>query len=97
MQEKLLSIIEYHGVNTQERKLEEEVFEFQEAVIKFENGVGDIKDIIEEITDVTVLLDQFRLYYQIEQDEEHEVYEYKVNNHCQEIEKEKLEALKINK
>lgn len=88
MQEKLLKIIEHYGINNQQRKLQEEVFELQEAIIKFENGIGDIKEVVEELVDVTVLLDQFRVFYEIYQDEESEIYDFKVNRQLERIEKE---------
>lgn len=88
MREKLLKIIEHYGINNQQRKLQEEVFELQEAIIKFENGIGDIKEVVEELVDVTVLLDQFRVFYEIYQDEESEIYDFKVNRQLERIEKE---------
>lgn len=88
MQEKLLKIIEHYGINNQQRKLQEEVFELQEAITKFENGIGDIKQVVEELVDVTVLLDQFRVFYEIYQDEESEMYDFKVNRQLERIEKE---------
>lgn len=88
MEEKLLKIIEHYGINNQQRKLQEEVFELQEAITKFENGIGDIKHVVEELVDVTVLLDQFRVFYEIYQDEESEMYDFKVNRQLERIEKE---------
>ena len=37
MEENLLKIINHYGVNHQQRKLQEEVFELNEAIIKHEN------------------------------------------------------------
>lgn len=83
MEEKLLKIINHYGVNHQQRKLQEEVFEFQEAIVKYEfakedNELQDDLDeprkwnlyhfnkyILEEIADVLVMVNQFRLYYGI--------------------------------
>lgn len=87
MEEKLLKIINHYGVNHQQRKLQEEVFEFQEAIVKYEfakedNELQDDLDeprkwnlyhfnkyILEEIADVQVMLNQFRLYYGITDEE----------------------------
>ena len=41
MEEKLLKIINHYGVNHQQRKLQEEVFEFQEAIVKYELAKED--------------------------------------------------------
>lgn len=60
-----LKIINHFGVNPQQRKLQEEVFELQEAITKFENNVGDVREIEEELADVYVLLKQFKEYYEI--------------------------------
>jgi NTP pyrophosphatase (non-canonical NTP hydrolase) len=59
-------IMEHFGVNNQQRKLQEEVFELQEAITKFENGVGDIHEIEEEIVDVHILINQLLEYYEVE-------------------------------
>ena len=71
---KLLQIISYFGVNNQQRKLQEEVFELQESIYDYENGKleqteDNLKHIIEEIADVEVLLRQFILEYGIDQGE----------------------------
>lgn len=78
MTDKLLEIINHYGVNNQQRKLEEEVFELQEAISIYETVhnwdsegffmaiVPDKEHIIEEIADVTVMLLQFKEYYHID-------------------------------
>ncbi len=78
MEEKLLKIISTYGVNNQQRKLNEEVFELQEAIsiyekIEYWDSEGFFVDfnpdkdaIIEEIADVTVMLLQFKEYYHID-------------------------------
>ena len=73
MKEDLTKIIEHYGVNAQQRKLAEEVFELQEAIIEYENSgcydeedsVEFINHIAEEIADLMVLLNQFKAYYNI--------------------------------
>ena len=87
MNDKLLKNINYYGVRTELRKLNEEVFELQEAILYREqpndiarpirdfnarlNGKQspDIEHIAEEIADVQVLLNQFKLYYGISDEE----------------------------
>lgn len=75
MEEKLLKIISYYGIDNQQRKLEEEVYELQEAIIsyKFANWCFNDKEVIEiareqiadELGDVINVLDEIRLYYKI--------------------------------
>lgn len=62
----ILKIINHFGVNNQQRKLQEEIFELQEAITKFENGIGDIKEVEEEMVDVTLLIHQFMELYEVD-------------------------------
>lgn len=91
MKEELLKIINHYGVNNQQRKLQEEVFELQEAIIQSEypyisrsNKNDDINrieksHIAEEIADVMVLLEQFILYYDISKDTLYSIFESKID------------------
>lgn len=70
MNTKLLQIISYFGVNNQQKKLQEELFELQESIIELETSkIRDyeekLKHVIEEIADVEVLLREFILEYGI--------------------------------
>ena len=77
MKTDLLKIILHYGVNAQQRKLAEEVFELQEAITthevkKFSSSGIPITEIVEtrehiaeEIADVMVMLNQFKAYYEI--------------------------------
>lgn len=81
MKEDLLKIIEHFGVNNQQRKLQEEMFELQEAItinllkqsveyeIPLTEIVGTREHIAEEIADVMLLLEQFKVYYGITSEE----------------------------
>ena len=81
MKEDLLKIIEHFGTNNQQRKLQEEVFELQEAITTHElkktveyeipltEIIGTKEHIIEELTDIMLLLEQFKLYYDITSEE----------------------------
>lgn len=79
MKEDLLKkIVKHYGINAQQRKLAEEVFELQEAItthelknsVSYEIPLTEIVEtkehIAEEIADVTVMLKQFQYYYGIE-------------------------------
>lgn len=91
--EKLLKIINHYGVNHQQRKLAEEVFELQEAIIEYEceefktteNEEHLIKCISEEIADVMVLLNQFAFYYDIKLEDINNMMSYKVNRQLERI------------
>ena len=70
MNTKLLQIISYFGVNNQQRKIQEELFELQESIIELETSkIRDyeekLKHVIEELADVEVLLREFILEYGI--------------------------------
>ena len=79
MKEDLLKkIVKHYGINAQQRKLAEEVFELQEAITQHElkesvsydiplTELIDAKQhIAEEIADVAVMLKQFQYHYGIE-------------------------------
>lgn len=95
MKNKLLKIINYYGVNHQQRKLAEEVFELQEAIILKESEQFEFynkyhrKNIVEEMTDCIVLLNQFKEYYKITDEEIGEVAKYKIERQLNRISKEK--------
>lgn len=70
----LLITISYFGINTQQRKLQEEVFELQEAIYNLENSTLDtyekrLEQFKKELADVHNLLRQFQLEYAIEDEE----------------------------
>lgn len=94
MKEDLLKIIEHFGINNQQRKLQEEVFELQEAILKYENAkvifgknsTLGAEHIIEEISDCLILLDQFKLYYGIKTSEITYICESKIKRTLERIE-----------
>lgn len=62
----LETICQHYGIRKQIKKLSEEVFELQEAVIDNEWDVdGNIDHVAEELADVMVLWEQIRLHYGI--------------------------------
>ena len=99
--EKLLKIINHYGVIPQLKYFQSEVFELNEAIIIFENEFpncdliadeGYIKmiknNIAEEIADVMVMLEQFKLYYGISSEEITNIFWNKVDRQLERIEKE---------
>lgn len=95
MEEKILKIINHYGVLPQLKYFQSEVFELNEAIIKYEDDkyymlepegleVGK-KHIAEEIADVMVMLEQFKNYYDISSKEITEIFWYKVNRQLERI------------
>lgn len=103
MREDLLKIINHYGVNNQQRKFEEEVFELQEAIFQY-NAQKEVCEIVgcskphiskckehlaEEIADVLNLIEQFMYYYDIDFNEQVlEIKHLKVNRQLERIENE---------
>ena len=84
MKEKLLKIIEHYGVMPQLKYFQSEIFELNEAIIKNE----DIYDIAQEIADVQVMLNQFKEYYEITDEQIEGIMNYKINRQLERIKKE---------
>ena len=101
MKEDLLKIIKHYGINSQQRKLEEEVFELQEAITTHElkqsveydipltEIVGTKEHITEELADVLVLLGQIIHYYDIDKKEIEKLLKYKIGRQLRRIENER--------
>lgn len=96
MKDDLLQIINNYGIQNQLRKFNEETFELQEAIIKYETlkdyyfkNTNWLKEhIAEEIADVMVMLKQFQMYYKISRDEIRDVMKYKIERQLERIENE---------
>lgn len=88
---KLKAIFNKHGVSNQLKKLAEEVFELQEAIIEYENsGCCDEEDsvefvnhIAEEIADVMVVLNQIKEAYKLDEDEIKNIMKLKIDRQCE--------------
>ena len=106
----LLKIIKHYGINSQQRKLEEEVFELQEAITTHElkqsveydipltEIVGNKEHITTEIADVLVLLGQIIHYYDIEVSDIEKNMEYKIMRQLRRIEnKNYIEKITISR
>lgn len=86
-------IIEHYGVRNQLKKLSEEVYELQEAVIEEDllcgvNGCNN-KNITEEIADVFVILRQLVMQFDIAENDIEDMADYKVKRTLERIKKEK--------
>lgn len=82
MKEKLLKIIGHYGFDNQIKKLNEEVFELIEALFL------DLR-VAEELADVLVMLEQFRLCYGISEEELKKIMEEKVDRQLNRIREER--------
>ncbi len=99
MKEDLLKIINHYGVMPQLKYFQSEVFELNEAIIKYEDyyyenyddGIGKVdwarwrEHIAEEIADVLVMLYQFVEYYNIDQVELCKTMDFKINRQLERI------------
>ncbi len=98
MEKDLLKIIEHFGINNQQRKLQEEIFELQEQISIYEQvhdwnsndyfmGIVPEKDgIAEELADVIILLKQIFYYYKFDEDEIKQLEQSKINRTLERIE-----------
>ena len=96
MEDKLLKIINHYGVIPQLKYFQSEVFELNEAIIDYKyvevyKGSPAEKyhkeHIAEEIADVMVMLEQFKLYYGITSEEITKIFWSKVDRQIERIEK----------
>lgn len=100
MKENLLKTINHYGVVPQLKYFQSEVFELNEAIIRYEelnNHICDLEvydidetelkkeHIAEEIADVMVMLKQFQYYYGIENKQVEEVMKYKINRQLERL------------
>lgn len=97
MKNDLLQIIQHYGVNHQQRKFNEEVFELQEAILEYEQDENKFypevdkalkEHIAEEIADCLVLLKQFQVYYDISAEQIKEVMRFKVKRQLERMKNE---------
>lgn len=102
MDKDLLKIIQNYGISNQLKKLSEELYEFQEAVLSYnllKTINEDVKDkvleknteyiykcVLEEYADLCVLLSQFELYFDLNENEVLQVMRNKVDRQLKRIE-----------
>lgn len=97
MKDKLLEIINNYGV-PQLKYFQSKVFEFNEAIIKYNEALSSIdttkvridylkEHIAEEFADVMVMLEQFKAYYELDNQEIMDIMEYKINRQIDRINK----------
>ena len=99
MKEDLLRIINNYGISKQLKKLSEETFELQEAIIDAEYnryvgvirkpGEKAIEHLEEEYADVCIVLEQFKAYYDLDNNKIIKITKQKINRQLKRIEREK--------
>ena len=94
MKDDLFKIISFYGVMPQLKYFQSEVFELNEAIIKYENIPNGIYEhikneykehITEEIADVVVMLKQFQYYYGITDEEIINNMQFKIKRQLERI------------
>lgn len=93
MKEKLLKIIKNYGVNHQLKHLYTEMYEFTEAVLDYEydeSGYENTNHIQEEFADLMVMLEQFKAYYNLSNEDIMETMNYKIERQLNRIENENI-------
>lgn len=99
MKDDLLKIISTYGVLPQLKQFNEEAYELIEAIIAKEimyqssdttNSMDkfNLEHIVEEIADCYVMLNQFQLYYGIENKQIEETMKFKIDRQLERINKE---------
>ena len=100
MKEDLLKIISHYGVLSQLKQFNEEAYELIEAIIAKEimynssdttNSMDkfNLEHIVEEIADCYIMLNQFQLYYGIENKQIEETMKFKIDRQLERIKNEK--------
>lgn len=104
MKTKLLEIINYYGVDNQQRIIEEELFELQKSIIEYEcfklaneksgKKMFNLKElkkhIEEEIADVCVPLMQFCNYYKLDVANIGRIIDFKIDRQIERKENERI-------
>lgn len=94
MKDKLLSIINYYGIEKQLKYIHSEYFELDEAIIDYKyvevykNSPAEKyhkEHIAEEIADVMVMLKQFQYLYEIEDKTIDNIMDKKINRQLERI------------
>lgn len=99
MKENLLQIINHYDVFPQLNKFNEEAYELIEAIIAKEimyqssdttNSMDkfNLEHIVEEIADCYIMLNQFQLYYGIENKQIEETMKFKIDRQLERLNKE---------
>lgn len=86
LEEKSLRIINYNKPIPQAKKLVEEAFELAESILNYEHGVEPLYKVIGEVSDVSLMINEFKEYYKITKEQEEKVMNYKADRTLNKIE-----------
>ena len=94
MKDKEKQIINHYGVLPQLKYMQTEMFEFVEAILTKElvgaySGIKEKQHIEEEYADLTMMLEQFKEYYHLDEDNIQRIKEQKIDRQLKRIEEEK--------
>lgn len=94
MKDKEKQIISFYGVIPQLKYMQTEMFEFVEAILAKElvgayPGIKEKQHIEEEYADLTMMLEQFKEYYHLDEDNIQRIKEQKIERQLKRIEEEK--------
>lgn len=92
MKTKLLRIFNHFGIETQKRKLNEECYEFLQAVAEWQNNPSptNVQHVVEELADCLVVLKQFQHHFGIDEQTIKEWCDYKTERTLKRIESKTL-------
>ena len=97
MKNKILSIISFYGVIPQLKYMQTEMFEFIEAVINYDlketieyeipltELIGSREHIEEEYADLTMMLEQIKVYYNLNEETIQKIKEQKIERQLERI------------
>ena len=88
MDNDLKTIINHYGLTNQLKKLSEEMYELQEAILLDEGDNKSLHHILEERADVEVLLRQLDLYFDINYNDFTGIMVKKINRKLERIDNE---------
>lgn len=88
MKEDLLQIINHYGLTNQLKKLSEEIFELQEAILLDLYDKESYDHILEEYADVQVILSQIEEYFELDQNKLVEMQSFKISRTLERIKNE---------
>lgn len=94
MKDKERQIINHYGPSHQLKHMQTEMFEFIEAILTKElvgayPGVKEKQHIEEEYADLTMMLEQFKEYYNLDEDNIQRIKDQKIERQLKRIEEEK--------
>lgn len=87
MRSDLLKIINHYGINHQLKYIHSEYYELDEAILNYLNKSTPLNrlHIVEELTDVLIMLNQIKYYFDIKDEEIEEFELYKIERQLRRI------------